>query len=99
VKTVTQAFMDETGALLFGTEHGAGLLIDDELDWALERMNFSGMPVDEGQLAIALSLRSGTLTALGIRIGRSVLPIERLDFDEVQARLGFVRNPAQVPLP
>jgi len=93
VKSVSRAFMDEEGALLLSTEHGPGLLIDDELEWALQRMRVAGQPTDEPLLAEALALLSGNATSVSLRVGNSSLPIMRLDFALAPAQLGFVRDP------
>jgi hypothetical protein len=94
--TVTQpsaVFMDESGALLFQTEHGPGALIDDELEWALQRMSVAGQSVDEAQLAEALALPSGAITQLELSVGAVRLPIQRLDAADAPSKLGFVRVP------
>ena len=92
--TVTQpsaVFMDESGALLFQTEHGSGSLIDDE--WALQRISVAGKPIDEAQLADALALPSGSITPLELIVGNVRLIVQRLDAVDAPAKLGFVRVP------
>lgn len=86
-------FMDENGALLFKTEHGPGALIDDELEWALQRMSVAGQPVDDTQLAEALALPSDSVTQLELIVGNSRLPVQRLDAGDAPDKLGFVRVP------
>lgn len=89
----TRAFLDEEGALLFQTEHGAGVLVDTDLDWALERLNIAGAPVNEQQLAAALAQPSGSATPLCVKIGQAKVPLSRLDREKVPAALHFVRDP------
>jgi hypothetical protein len=94
--TVTQpsaVFMDESGALLFQTEHGPGALIDDELEWALQRISVAGKPMDEAQLADALALPSGSITELELIVGNARLIVHRLDAADAPTKLGFVRVP------
>jgi hypothetical protein len=93
VNSPSQAFMDEDGALLLQTEHGAAALIDDELEWALQRISVLGQPIDETQLAEALALPSGSTTQLELSVGDARLPIQRLDAADMPKRLGFVRVP------
>ena len=93
VQQVTQAFMDETGALLFATEQGAGALIDDELEWALARMRVTSRGVNEEDIAQALAFPSGALTSMVLRWNGVDVPIARLDSEHAPMRLGFVRKP------
>jgi len=99
VKTVTHVYMDETGALLFSTEHGAGLLIDDELEWGLGRMAVGDDLIGEEDLLGALRLSTGTVTQLRMKVCSALFPIERLDADAAAKVLGYVRVPVSVPLP
>lgn len=87
------AFLDEDGAVVIDTEHGPGIVDDQDLDWILQRLRTDGRPVDDEALADALALPSGATTALQLRIDDRVLPIQRLDAADLPARLGFVRNP------
>lgn len=94
VQSVTNAYLDEEGALVLSTEHGPGELIGADLSWALERMSAQGQPIDERALAAALSLPSGSTTEVTLLIGSSVIPLHRLDFADAPAKLGFERQPA-----
>ncbi|MGH8539318.1 MAG: DUF2946 family protein [Stenotrophobium sp.] len=96
VENPAAAFLDEHGALLIGTEHGPGVLADHDLDWALARLHSGGTAVDEDQLAAALSLPSGTASALHLYVGTARLPLLRLDSAHAPRRLGFVRDPQQL---
>jgi Protein of unknown function (DUF2946) len=93
VEQVSDVFMDETGALLLCTEHGPGALIDDELEWALQRIVTSGQAIDDEQLAAALALSSGEQTAMTLRLGQHEFAIARLDAAAAPSYLGFVRDP------
>lgn len=92
VETASAAFMDEHGALTLSTEHGPGVFDDQDLTWALERLFINGAPVDEPDLAEALGQGSGSLTSLELRMGARGLSVERVDAEELPARLGFVRG-------
>lgn len=87
------AFLDEEGAVTLLTEHGPGLLGDQDLDWALTRLRVNGEALDEPQLAAALALRSGEPTALRLHAGDRWLEVTRVDAADLPARLGFVRQP------
>jgi len=93
VENPTQAFLDEEGSLVLQTEHGPGLLVDNDLEWALERMTLSGKPVDEDSLAAALATPGGQPTPLQLAIGDAALSLQRLDRAQLPVRLGFVRDP------
>ena len=93
VNEPSAAYLDESGSLVIQTEYGPGLLVDTDLEWALQRINVSGAPVDEDALAAALALRSGDCTQLTIAIGKHPLPVLRLDQNDAPDRLGFVRDP------
>lgn len=93
VTAPTAAFLDENGALLLATEHGAGVLEDNSLAWALERLRAAGEPVDDIQLGEALALPSGTLTAIQLCVDATHLPITRMDAAALPAYLGYVRDP------
>ena len=89
----TEIFMDEDGAVIMRTEHGPGLLLDSDLDWALQRMSITGRPISDEHLAQALALPSGHVTAIVLNFGASNLRIARLDAAIAPERLGFVRDP------
>jgi hypothetical protein len=93
VEHPSEVFMDETGALLVATEHGPGALIDDELDWALQRMYVNDRLINDDQVASALAMPSGTETDSVLRLGTQSIPIKRLDVALAPAHLHFVRVP------
>jgi hypothetical protein len=93
VATPTNVFMDEQGALLIATEHGAGLLSDDELDWALHRMRRHNVPLTDEDVARALALPSGANTEIEFWITGRAFSVRRLDAERAPDVLGFVRDP------
>ena len=93
VGKVKAAYLDEEGALLLDTDLGPGVLDAADLDWALQRLESDEGEVGEEQLAEALTLPSGDITALRLRIGSARLPLQRLDAAQAPQRLGFVREP------
>jgi hypothetical protein len=93
VEQVSEVFMDESGALLFHTEHGAAALIDDELEWALQRMYIDDELITDDQLAAALALTTGSMTPITLRLGQQAIAIQRLDSALAPAQLHFVRDP------
>lgn len=97
VEQPSQACLDEEGSLVFQTEHGAGLLIDSDLDWALERITSSGGPVDDAAIETALGVPSGQPTRLDIAIDTGRLRVMRLDLARIVSDLGFVREPQPLP--
>ncbi len=75
------------------TGHGAGVLDDQDLAWALERLRADDRAVDEQDIAAALELASGESTALRLHIGGRVVSVTRVDVAELPVRVGFVRVP------
>lgn len=94
VERITQACLDEEGALVLLTEHGPGELIGSDLSWALERMSAQRQPIDDGTLAAALAMPSGSTTDITLSIASSALPLQRLNFADAPSALGFERLPA-----
>ena len=95
VVQASAAFLDEHGALTLATEHGPGVLDDQDLNWALERLYVDGEVVEEEQLEAALNLASGESTALRLFVGERALSVVRVDAAELAGRLGFVCEPAE----
>lgn len=93
VTAPSHAFIDETGAVILQTEHGAGVLRDEDLSWALDRLSQSKHAIDEAQLDAALALSSGKPTQIEFAFNALRLPLLRLDSSELEQQLGFVRNP------
>lgn len=93
VRAPSAAFLDEEGSLLIATEHGAGALIDTDLDWALSRLRVGNRSVDEESLTHALALDSGESTDIELALGDRRIPVMRLDRTAAPDRLGFVPDP------
>lgn len=93
VEHPSRAYLDEEGSLVFQTEHGPGLLIDTDLDWALNEISAAGQPVDEDSLTTALALPSGQETSLQLALGGTLLALTRLDRSHLPSALGFVADP------
>jgi len=93
VEQISKVFMDETGALLLLTEHGPGALIDDELEWALQRMYVAERIITDEQIASALAMPTGAMTPITLRIGQQAISVQRLDAALAPAQLHFVRDP------
>jgi hypothetical protein len=94
VERITQACLDEEGALVLLTEHGPGELIGSDLSWALERMSAQRQPIDDETLAAALAMPSGSTTDITFSIASSALPLQRLNFADAPSVLKFERLPA-----
>lgn len=93
VGRITDAYLDEQGALVLATEHGPGELIGTDLSWALERMSAQSRPIDDDILAAALDLPSSSTTGIVLSIASSHVPVQRLDFADAPSALGFEREP------
>jgi hypothetical protein len=87
------AWLDEHGSLLLSTEHGPGLLDDQDLDWALAHLRVEDRPVTEAELEHALAQDSGSDTDLRLNLSGHRIPVCRLDMEAAPERLGFVREP------
>lgn len=94
VERVTDAYLDEEGALVLSTEHGPGELVGADLPWALERMSSRHGPIDDDTLAAALGLPSGSATDIVLAIASSTVPLQRLSFADAPSKLAFERQPA-----
>jgi hypothetical protein len=94
VERPNAAFLDEHGALTLDTEHGPGVLDDEDLGWALDRLTADGGAIGDNHLADALALNSGHVTALQLDSGAgAALAVTRMDASALPAHLGFVREP------
>lgn len=87
------AYMDEDGAITLVSEHGPGVVRDDDLPQMLERLRGPTGPADEAALMTALDASSGRTTALTVALGPIELPVVRLDAAELPRVTGFVREP------
>lgn len=94
VEKASAAYLDENGALTLATEHGAGVIEDQDLGWALERLEAKGRAVEEEDIAAALAQASGSVTGLTLKVGGDLL-VTRVDVGALPGCLGFVREPVQ----
>jgi hypothetical protein len=94
IQQIRAAYLDEEGAMLLATEHGPAEVAGTDLQWMLDRLSIDEQPVDDDALAAALELHSGADTPITLRIGSSVVRLQRLDFALAPSVLGFERNPA-----
>lgn len=95
VSSATAAYLDEEGSFVLATQHGPGLISDDDLDWVLSRLQQDGSAVSEDQLATALVVASGGETQLQLHAFDQVLPVTRCDASEIPKVLGFAREPQE----
>lgn len=93
VTEIQSARLDEAGGLVLGTEHGASLLHDRDLEWALSRLHTTDGPV-ESELEHALAQPGGETTRLRLTLSQRNLPIQRCDSDQIPDIFGFVPTPA-----
>jgi hypothetical protein len=93
VEQPRSAYLDEEGSLLIATEHGAGGVDSNELEWVLAHLDADRGADVEHALLEALAAPSGSPTGLHLTLGRHRLPVERLDDREAPKALGFVREP------
>jgi len=94
VEQVSACYLDEQGAVVLMTEHGAGEIAGADLAWALERLSRDDHPIDDDSLAAALDLQSGANTGITLSIGEQRVPMRRLDFTALPATLSFDRQPS-----
>jgi hypothetical protein len=94
VEQIRSCYLDEEGAILLLTEHGAGEISGADLAWALERMSQDNRPIDDDMLAAALEVTSGLDTAITLSVGAFKGVMRRLDFAALPSALNFERHPA-----
>ena len=98
VERASAAYLDEEGSLLLATEHGPAALDSQDLEWLLQRLTGTPDTTLEAAIDAALALPSGSVTPLRLGWnGATELRIERLDFADAPAHLGFVRDPQPEP--
>jgi len=93
VEQIRNAYLDEQGALVLATEHGAGEIRGTDLDWALDRLSRNDRPIDDDALSTALALSSNSGAGISLAYAASQIALQRLDFAAIPARLGFEREP------
>lgn len=87
------AYLDEEGSLTLVTEHGPGLVVDQDLDWIVDRLVSTDAEPIESALPAALAQASGSATPLRLMMAAGAVPVQRLDAAALPAQLGFVREP------
>lgn len=93
VRHIGQASLDEHGSVLLITEHGPGLLADNELDWAMHRLRCRGAAIEEESLAASLALPDGATTTLVLEFEDVSVPVLRMNGASMPSALGFERDP------
>ena len=95
VSRVHAGFMDEYGNVVLDTSLGAGLLDDRDLDAFSERLRGGdGERMGQDLLTEAVSYMGADVPVeLRISLGGNFVPLRFLAWEDVPARLGFVRNP------
>jgi hypothetical protein len=94
VEQVRDCYLDEEGAIVLLTEHGAGEVYGADLGWMLERLTRDNRAIDDDTLAAALEAPSGFDTDITLSIGAFHGTVRRLNFAEMPAALDFERHPA-----
>lgn len=87
------AYMDESGNLLFVTEHGPGLLADRDLPRALEALSYADGHALEEERLLALIEEGSDAAGVYFNTGAASLPLALIQSDEAPARMGYVREP------
>lgn len=93
VEHIHRVLLDEAGSLVLDTEHGAGLLCDRDLGWALDRLHCGRGELDTA-IASALAQPSDQPTELMLAVLGREMPVFRCDAHALPHTLGFVREPA-----
>lgn len=91
VRSLEATFMDEEGNLLMLTEHGIGLLCDQDLAPVAEYLvGRYGQAMDVDELASAvLACQAGDVSALGLRWHGEILRLSCIERDSVAKRFEF----------
>jgi hypothetical protein len=96
VTAVSGAWIDGDGATLIDTEHGVGLVHDQDLEHLLPGFSgIAGERLADDALAQQMDLvRQGNKANLALRIGGTSLRIASIAARDVPQRFGFVAHPA-----
>lgn len=97
IKDPTVALIDEEGSLLLVFEQGVGLLHDNDLAWAIDRLRHpAGQKLTDGQLDSALAqLQAGQPAELALLYQDRLLGCQPIHSRAVAQRYHFIPNPAQ----
>jgi hypothetical protein len=93
VEQLRSVHLDEEGSLLITTEHGAGGVDSNDLDWVLAHLHADEGRDVESALFDALAAPGGSATRLRLNLGGQIGRVVRLDDRDAPAALGFVRAP------
>lgn len=94
IRAPRAAWTDAEGNLLVSTEHGMGLVHDQDLPALLDGIcDQQGQPANEAQL---LALMNGSSGPLQLRLWQARLPLLPIPADQVAAIGGFMRDPQPV---
>lgn len=95
VTDISEALLDEDGAIYLRTQHGPGLLDGPELEWALERLcSDDGAPISERALTQALDRASGESTDLWLMCPSGMRRcVRRIDARCMPEWLGYIQEP------
>ena len=99
VQQVTAAYIDREGVLVLGTEHGAGIVDDRDLEaFARHFTGPSGSVLSEDALTEWLDkLQSGQLVNLCLEWHGKEIPVAPMEACDVPRRFGYVRQPQPLP--
>lgn len=95
-KSLSGAFIDETGALLVETDLGVGLVHDRDLEAILPALvDENGRALDEEALEKGMAaLQEGREAPAWMRLAASNVKLQPVRSETVPARFGYVRQPA-----
>ena len=94
--SLQSAWMDEAGNLLFGTEHGPGLLLDRDLPRGLEALSYADGHALEEERLLALIEEGEDAAGVYFNTGAASLPLTLIRSEAAPRRLGYVREPRPV---
>jgi len=87
------AWMDETGNLLFVTEHGPGLLLDRDLARGLEALTYADGHALEEERLLALLDKGDDAAGIYFNTGAARLPLALIKSEDAPQRFAYVREP------
>ena len=97
IRSISGAWLDESGALLLVSEHGAGVVDDRDLERLIPCFTGSGgSALDEDALAARIErLQNGGTADLFLRYACDDVALNAIAATAVAAKFGFVRQPVQ----
>jgi hypothetical protein len=99
VQQVTAACMDRGGVLVLGTEHGAGIVDDRDLEGLSGRFTDAvGNTLSEDELTEWLDrLQAGQHTGMRLRWQDQQIAVQPIEAHEVPGHFGYARDPQPLP--